>query len=75
MRDDDDALHAWFIFNLHTKFHLYLHDTQSIVNQKPLCEKEGKERKPRLTWKSDVLLMVANPHPLWSLVWKQLPTP
>jgi hypothetical protein len=24
---------------------------------------------PQLTWKANVLLMVANPHALWSLAW------
>ncbi len=28
----------------------------------------------QLTWKASFLLMVANPHPLWSLVWYLLPT-
>ncbi len=60
---DDVVLHAWFIFNLHTKSHLYLHNTQSIINRTP-CE---KRRGPQLTWKTSVLIKVVNPHhsPLW----------
>jgi hypothetical protein len=37
----------------------------------PFCE-EIKE--PPLTWKVDILPMVANPRLLWSLAWQQLPT-
>jgi hypothetical protein len=29
----------------------------------------ARKKKSPLTWKADVLLMVANPHPLWSLAW------
>jgi hypothetical protein len=65
MMHDDEALHSWFIFNLHTKSPLYLHDTQLIVNQKtPL---QNRREQPQFTWKSDVLLMVVNPYPPWSL--------
>jgi hypothetical protein len=33
-----------------------------------------EEEKTPLTWKADVLLMMGNPHPLWSLA-NQLPSP
>jgi hypothetical protein len=42
---DDDALHAWFIFNLHTKSHLYLHNMQSIVNQENPFVKRKKQKE------------------------------
>ncbi len=35
----DEALHGWFIFNLHTKSRLYLHNKQSIITRTP-CEKK-----------------------------------
>jgi hypothetical protein len=31
--NDDGVDHAWFIFNLHTKSRLKLHNTQLIINQ------------------------------------------
>jgi hypothetical protein len=41
----------------------YLHNVQTIVNQTPCRNNED----PQLTWTTNVLLMVANSHPLWSL--------
>ncbi len=35
--------------------------------------KYEKERKKTLTWKGGPLIMVAHPHPCWSLAWSQLP--
>jgi hypothetical protein len=64
---DGSADHTWFIFNLHTKIlFLYLHNMQSIISAKHLLQ---EIKKSPLTWKADVFLMVANPHPLWSFAW------
>jgi hypothetical protein len=58
---DDDADHAWFIFNLHTNIlSVYLQITCNQLFGPDLFFLQEKKKFP-LTWKADVLLMVANP--------------
>jgi hypothetical protein len=52
---------------------VYIYTTHDQLLPEPLVKR--REKKPQLTWKADILLMVANPHPLWSLAWQQLPRP
>jgi hypothetical protein len=49
--------------------------TQHIINYLGLTPCIKGERRTPLTWKVDVLAMVANPRPLWSLAWYELPSP
>jgi hypothetical protein len=49
------------------KFYLYIYIThKKLLKPDPACK---KIKEPPLIWKADVLLMAANPHPLWSLAW------
>jgi hypothetical protein len=55
------------------KFYLHIYTTCNwLFCTEPLALK-GKKKTP-LTWKTDVLFMVANPHPLCSLALCQLPS-
>jgi hypothetical protein len=49
------------------KFNLYIYTTYNQLFVPDSLRKRNRETP--LTWKTDVLLMVANPHPLWSLFW------
>ncbi len=49
--------------------------SQHIVNYLGITPYNTGKKKTPITWKANVLLMVANPHPLWSLAWYQLPSP
>jgi hypothetical protein len=54
------------------KLYLYIYTTHhQLFGPEPLVK---MLKKTPLSWKVNVLLMVANPHPLWSLAWQQLPT-
>jgi hypothetical protein len=48
---------------------LYLYIYKNAINYLGLTPFLQEIKKSPLTWKVDVLLMVANPHPLWSLAW------
>jgi hypothetical protein len=49
--------------------------SQHIVNYLGITPYNTGKKKTPITWKANVLLMVANPHPLWSLARYQLPSP
>jgi hypothetical protein len=49
------------------KFHLYIYITHNQLFGPDPFVKMKKETP--LTWKADLLLMVANPFSLWSLAW------
>jgi hypothetical protein len=56
------------------KFYLYIYITCNyFLGTTPFHQ--NKKGKTPLNWKADVLLMLANPHLLWSLAWYQLPSP
>jgi hypothetical protein len=56
------TLKTSFIFTQCT-INRYLHNVNTTVNRTP-CR---INKNPQLTWRANVLLMVANSHPLWSL--------
>jgi hypothetical protein len=77
---DSDVLRTWFFFNVHTRISLiFTQCTIKLISERctgnrwlnPFAE---IQRTP-LTWRVSILLMVANPHPLWSLVSLQRPHP
>ncbi len=49
--------------------------TQHIISYLGITPFVKGERKTPLPWKADVLLMVANPYPLWSLAWYSINCP
>jgi hypothetical protein len=69
----EEVDHACFIFYLHTIILLYIYIRNNQLFGHNLLHQRYKINP--LTWKADILLMVANPHPLWSLAWYQLPSP
>jgi hypothetical protein len=78
-KDFSKELNTWWswprmvFFNLHTKNSVFIF-TQHIISYLGITPCVKVKKKTPLTWKADVLLMVANPHPLWSLAWYQLPS-
>jgi hypothetical protein len=61
-------MHGLFL-NCILKKYLYIYTTHNqLFGPDPPCENEMIKETP-LTWRADVLLIVANPHPLWSLAW------
>jgi hypothetical protein len=49
------------------RFHLYIYTTHNqLFGPNPPCE---MIKEPPFTWKANILLMVVNLHPLWSLAW------
>ncbi len=62
-------------FTCTQKIYIYIYTTHTVIYYLGTNHRLKERKNTPLTRKPDILLMVANPHPLWSLVWYELPSP